>query len=547
MRRRLLPGFIILLVGLCCYANSFTVPFVLDDVTSILVNPQVTAPAPTLKPRIIGELSFALNYHLHGFSLPGYHLFNLLLHLSCALLVYQLVITFFRTPFLHGAADNHAAHCIAAAAALLFVAHPLQTGAVTYLAQRVTLLAALFYLTAVLLYLRAKISPRGGVSIALFFVALLSAAAALLSKENAVTLPLAILVCEFTFLRGAGWKRLIPGGLFLVPMLAGILLTNRAVLLQTDMSAALVQMTAESGAPSRYTYFLTQFPVVLEYLRLFFLPFGQNLDHDVALRSSWSDPVVIASLLTLLVISGSAGLLWLKGRKTALPREKILLLAGFGVAWFFITISLESGLVPIRDVMFEQRVYLPSVGLVITVASLLWFFLAREGLNGGGARKFYGTLVLLTGVCALLTVFRNSVWRSEVTLWEDAVRKSPAKGRTHGALGHAYQRAGRFAEAERAYLEAIRRAPDDYIARNNLGAIYLKQHRYDAAATQFNEVITCAPTTVAAYFNLGLVYAGRGLLADAETAFGEALRLKPDYPEAAENLLAVRKAMAQSR
>lgn len=542
LRRHLSPGIIILLTGFFCYANSFTVPFVLDDVTSILVNPNIKTPVFSLKPRITGELSFALNYHLHGFSLPGYHLLNLFLHLSCALLVYQLVITLFRTPLLRGAADNKLERWIAAAAALLFVAHPLQTAAVTYLAQRVTLLAALFYLAAVLFYLWLRLAPRPINSVALCIMSLVSAAAALLSKENAVTVPLAIMLCEFTFFEGAGRKRLVTLGVVFLPILAVILLVNRGIFLQGDFFTAFLTMTAERGAPSRLTYLLTQFPVILEYLRLFFIPYGQNLDHDVALRSSWRDPVVLAAFLSLVLIVGAALLLCLRGRKGVLLKERILLLAGFGVAWFCIAISLESGLVPIRDVMFEQRVYLPSAGLVITVASLLWFFIVKWSVAGSALRRFTFVITILTGIAVVLTVSRNRVWSSEVTLWEDAAAKSPAKGRTYGALGHSYQRAGRLSDAESAYLEAVRLAPQDYIARNNLGAIYLKQHRYDEAASQFKEVLALSPATAAAHFNLGLAFTGLGKLAEAESSFAAALRLQPDYPGAGENLKAVQHA-----
>lgn len=540
----MLPGILILVAGFLCYANSFTVPFVLDDVTSILVNPNIADPAFVLKPRFLGELSFALNYQLHGVALPGYHLLNIFFHLFCALLVYLLVITLFRTPLLSGAADEITDRSIACAAALLFVTHPLQTAAVTYLAQRVTLLAALFYLAAVLLYLRSRLSSKAVISVALFIMSMVSAAAALLSKENAVTVPIAIMLCEITFFKGVDRKRFLLCGLCLLPILAAVLLTNRAVLLQTDLPTALLNMTAEKGAPSSLTYLLTQFPVIIEYLRLFFLPFGQNLDHDVPLRSSWSDPVVIASFLLLLALAVSALLLWLKGRKGEGLQNKIFLLAGFGVAWFFIAISLESGLVPIRDVMFEQRVYLPSAGLVIVVSSLIWYSLSRWSATGIAFRNFSVAILIIVSTLAFLTLSRNRVWRSEVTLWEDAVSKSPAKGRTHGALGHAYQLAGRFVEAEKAYVKAVRLAPQDYIARNNLGAIYLKQRRYGDAVDQFKGVLAQVPETVAAHFNLGLAYAALGRLSEAETSFAEAVRLKPDYREASENLTAVRKARA---
>lgn len=516
----------------------------LDDVTSILTNHHIISPSFELKPRLIGELSFALNYHLHGFALQGYHLLNLVLHLCCSLFVYLLVITLFRTPLLSGSADENSDRSIASAAALLFVVHPLHTAAVTYLAQRVTLLAALFYLASVLLYLRSRLSDKAVISATLLILSMLSASAALLSKENAVTVPIAILLCEITFFKGVDRKRILGCGLCFLPILAAILLTNRTVLMQTDLPAALLNMTAERGAPARLTYLLTQFPVILAYLRLFLLPFGQNLDHDVPLRSSWNDPVVLGSLLSLLAILVVTVLFWLTGRKNEHNRNRILLVAGFGIIWFFIAISLESGLVPIRDVMFEQRLYLPSVGLVITVASLLWIFLSKWSCAGTAPRNFAAAIAIIASVSTALTISRNLVWRSEVTLWEDAAAKSPAKGRTHGALGHAYQRSGRLVEAERAYMEAIKLTPQDYIAKNNLGALYLKQRRYGEAVDQFNGVLAIAPTTAAVHFNLGLVYAALGRLAEAETSFVEAVRLKPDYREARENLSVLQKARA---
>lgn len=543
--RHLLSVILILSLGVLCYANSFQVPFVLDDVTSILANPRSTSFAFSLKPRILGELTFALNYRLHGLALPGYHLASLSFHLADALLVYLLVLTAFRTPLLISFNSETVCRYIPLAASMLFVAHPLQTSAVTYLAQRVTLIAAMFYLSSVILYLESRLSPYKIYSAALFMLSIISAAAAMLSKENAVTIPIAILLCELSFFQGRDLKRVFLCGLYFLPLLGAVFLTNSALFFQSDLPAAVMNITAEAGAPSRFTYLLTQIPVILEYLRLFFLPVGQNLDHDVTLRRSIIDPVVISSCLLLAAITLTAVLLWLKGRKWESLEGRLLLLAGFGFCWFFITVSLESGVIPIRDVMFEHRIYLPSVGLVMSVSALLWFLYSRLSPLGAVARNFSVTILILAVILSKMTVSRNRVWRSEVTLWEDAVSKSPAKGRTHGALGHAYQRAGRGEDAVRAYADALRLVPSDYIARNNLGSLFLKQGRYADAAGEFKRAIEYSPTTAVAHFNLGLADAALGRLVEAETAFSEAVRLKPDYREARENLAALRKVMAR--
>ena len=146
----LLAVFTIVTAGLLAYANTFTVPFVLDDVTSVLTNPLVKSFSLRLKPRILGDLSFALNYRLHGFELAGYHAINLGLHLMNACLVYLLVVLMFRTPVLSGyessspQAGPSTCRVIAFAAALIFVSHPIQTQAVTYIAQRVAVMATTF-------------------------------------------------------------------------------------------------------------------------------------------------------------------------------------------------------------------------------------------------------------------------------------------------------------------------------------------------------------------------------------------------------------------
>lgn len=542
---RILPLLLIVAVGVLCYATTFFVPFILDDVTSILVNPQVRAFNLCLKPRIIGEFSFALNYRLHGLSLPGYHLVNLVFHLANACLLYAFVLTIFRTPLFSKHACRRSALHLSLACALLFVAHPLQTAAVTYLAQRVTLLAAFFYLIALILYLKARLSTQKWRSVVFMMISVLSAAAAFLSKENAVTLPLAIIFSEVIFFNISNRKRFFVCTVYVLPLAAAVLLINPGIFFQPDLSAQLMSLTFEKGAPPRFDYLLTQFPVLLEYLRLFLLPIGQNIDHDVTIRSSVSDPVVIASFLLLLAIILSALWLLINGRKSGRLEDRFLLLAGFGIGWFFIAVSLESGIIPIRDVMFEQRVYLPSAGLVMTVSALLWFFLSRWMSESNCARSFSAAVLILSATLSLLTIYRNRVWRSEVTLWEDAVGKSPAKGRAHGALGHAYQRAGRLEEAEKAYKDAVRLAPGDYIAKNNLGAIYLKQRRYIESVVEFKRSAELSPGTAAAHFNLGLAYAASGRLVEAEAAFSEAVRLKPDYSEAIKNLAALKNVMGR--
>lgn len=546
--RHLLALGAILLTGLLCYANSFTVPFVLDDVTSILTNPQLPAFTFSLKPRILGELSFALNYHLGGFNPAGYHGVNLLLHLLNAVFVYLLVQLLFRTPLAtapEGVSPGHDPafpRLIGFGAALLFVSHPLQTQAVTYLAQRVTVLATCFYLGALLCYAASRLSGTRTPAAALLGLSLLLAIAGVLSKENAVTVPLTILLFELTFFRGDWRRRLLPLGWYLLPLMAAPLLMLSRLGIATDLLGDVSRLTAESGAPPRMHYLLTQFPVIVSYLRLFCLPVDQNLDHAVVLRVTPLDPVVIAAAFLLAALAAAGGLSWHKARRAAGGAGILPGLAAFGIGWFFIALLVEASIIPIRDVIFEHRLYLPSVGLAILVAAGAGALVCRLSRNHR-QRAVYGLLgvfVAVGGVLSAATVQRNRVWQSEITLWEDVVAKSPAKARGFGALGHAYQRAGRLQAAEQAYREALRLAPADHIALNNLAAIFLKEQRYQEAVTTLEKVISLAPATAAAHFNLGLARTRLGNWQQAEAAFAAALRLQPDYREAAANLAAIR-------
>lgn len=515
--------------ALLCYSGTFNVPFVLDDVTSIFANSNVTAFKFSLKSRLPGELSFALNYLLHGWWLPGYHLVNLLLHLANGLLFYLLLKTILLNQRPAKYCSQVAFYPFAAVAALIFVTHPLQTQAVTYLAQRVTLLSALFSLLTLLFYLKARLAATARAAAVYMAISLLSMAAALFSKENAAALPLLIFLLEVTLFKGRA--RLLQPLICLLPLLLFVSAVFVIPAANRGLWHALTAFTAEQGAAPRLHYLYSQFPVVADYLRLFILPYGQSLDHDPLLRSSLLEPAVLLSL-TLLLACAAGGLLLLRNRNL-LP-----VLAGFGVLWFFFSIWVESGAVPLRDLMAEQRLYFPSMGLSVSMVASAAYFLQQRQLKIAA--------VFLVLILSLLTVSRNRVWQSEIALWEDVTVKSPDKGRGYGALGHTYQRSGLVDKAELAYRRAMELSPSDHIARNNLGALYLQEKRYEEAVKEFSGALRLSARNEVINFNLGLAFAGMGRLSDAEAAFAEAVRLKPDYRQAAENLAKVRNVMGQS-
>ena len=247
---RITNPLIIVIFGILAYANTLQVPFGLDDLSSITLNPVITDLANYLPGgsgyefiprRWVGYLTFALNYHFGGLNVTGYHIFNLAVHLCVALLVYVLVDRTFRTPQLSGSRLVVHSRTVALLAALFFVAHPLQTQAVTYVVQRLASLATLFYLLSVVCYVLARLrieaqSPSKTDKktetekdlwpiILLFIGAVTAAVLAMQTKEIAFTLPLAVILYEISFFHGK-WKR---RALYLLPLLLTLLIIPIAV------------------------------------------------------------------------------------------------------------------------------------------------------------------------------------------------------------------------------------------------------------------------------------------------------------------------------
>lgn len=519
---------LILVAALLCYWNSLNVPFVLDDITSIVTNKTVISFNIPFKSRLTGDLSFALNYRLHGFWLPGFHFVNLLLHIFNGLLLYRLMLILCSCPELSEHIDPVIRQTIPVTAALIFVCHPLQSQSVTYLAQRVTLLAAMFSFATIIGYLKVRMSTDTPAKLLWLAGSLFTISLAILSKENAVVIFPLILLIEFLFFP-TGRERFLPL-FYLLPLLILVLLLFVFPGLQGGIWPALTAFTAESGAAGRLDYLLSQIPVLVKYLRLFMLPVGQSLDHDPKLYTTIADPMVGSYLLFLISLVIIAILL-------VRSRRSWLLLSGFGILWFFLSVWVESGAVPLRDLMSEQRVYLPMAGLSCSTAVLLCRIASRQLQIAG--------IAMMILILSALTINRNRVWQSEVSIWEDVTRKSPEKGRGFGALGHALQRAGDVRKAEAAYRKAIELNPNDHIARINLGALYLDARRYAESISCFNEAARLSPQTAAIWFNLGIAYAGLGRLNEAESAFVETIRLQPDFKGAAGNLESVRRAMGR--
>ena len=557
--------FLIVLVGFLVYSGTFDVPFQFDDAIYISKNPLVKNLEHFREPsnlevdtakdvnhisffrhlnfklRYMGYFSFALNYMFGGLDVKGYHIVNLIIHLANALLVYvlvRLVLGDFLLKVPRGT--------VALLSALLFVSHPVQTQAVTYITQRFASQAAMFYLGSLILYICFR---RSGNKLLLFF-SFVSAVLAMKTKEIAFTLPFVIAMYDFTFFKDTLRKRLLK----LIPILSTLLIIPLTILeSKRPVAESIAGLARTQVGMSSYEYLLTQFRVLVTYIRLLFLPVNQNIDYDYPMYSSIFEPPVFLSFLFLSGIFATCAYLLYRTRTThssesgastdlhdrdsKIQASRIThhasRLVVFGIFWFFITLSVESSIIALGDVIYEHRLYLPSVGFFTALSAGAFLVNDRFGQNSRSAVISLAAFILMLSFTASA---RNSVWESEMSLWEDAVIKSPLKARPHNNLGKAYLLKGLVKEAEDQYRIALRINPKYATAHNNLAVLYSERGQYDIAMAHLSEAIRLNPKDETAQFNMGCIYKSRGQFEKSIYHYNAALQISPRYAEAHNNI-----------
>lgn len=558
--RNALHLLLLALIALAAYSNTLHAPFVFDDISSIVDNGVIKdlsrffSEGRAFNPRrVVGYFTFALNYRVGGLDTFGYHVVNLGIHILSGWTVYFLVGVTLKTPFFSGEGREKLA-LLPLFVALLFIAHPVQTQAVTYIVQRLASLVALFYLLSLLLYVKGRLSlgteqeqgssaATGMLRPVLFFLgAVVFAVLAAQTKEIAATLPLIVLLYEFCFFKPSKKRNLILlVSLLLCALLAGAALVGAGKPLG-DLLSDVNELSRETGSITRGAYLLTQFSVIATYLRLLLLPVRQNLDYDYPVYHSLFVPPVFFSLLLLLALIGAAAWLFYRStpyglKRPELPSAKLLQTAhhfrliAFGIFWFFITLSIESSIIPIADVIFEHRLYLPSVGAftALVAAALLLF-------KGSSPKAFAAGAAVVTVLFAVATWQRNQVWESQVRLWGDVVEKSPGKSRANDHYGVALSTAGRVEEAAGYLNKAVEINPRNWFALYNLGRMLDEMGNIDAAISCYQAAIGLNPELAVAHNNLAVDYLIKGDEEQAIRLYNVVLKLKPEFAEAHNNL-----------
>ncbi|PIW63990.1 MAG: hypothetical protein COW12_08800 [Candidatus Omnitrophica bacterium CG12_big_fil_rev_8_21_14_0_65_45_16] len=499
------------------YANSLSVPFLLDDKHLIVQNFSIRSwhslPLLLKETRPFLNYTFAFNYLLGGMNVRGYHLLNLCIHIAAGFCFYAVVCrTLMRLGF------KEQANWIAFWSILLWLVHPLQTASVTYLAQRSESLMGLLYGLSFYCAVRGFDSKQ---SFYWYLSAFLLGCLGVYTKEVIVTIGASVFFYDAIFVtqsftlsfRKRFW--LYAGFLGLFILLPPTLLLPT----QGHFSAGLSLSTI-----SPWQYLRTQPGVIWHYVRLFFWPIGLCFDYAWRIADQWQQIVLPAIPLVLMIIT--TVILVLKKNK-----------AGYLAAFFLITLSPTSSVIPVADLAFEHRMYLPSLSLAVGLVMGLRFLAQRLFQSSAEQKKIQWVIVVAIALgLGWLTIQRNTVFQSREALWRDTIKKSPLNPRAYNNLGSALLLQGRADEALASFKKAIELDPQYAHPYINLGAVYTAAGKPAEAIDFYRKGLALNPKVRDANYNWANAAAELGHYDEAIAHYLQEFKFHPEHIKACNNL-----------
>lgn len=489
----------LLVILLAVYSNSFYGDWHFDDYANIIENPNVQIKSLSfseLKQSFIGiyqdrllrpfsYASFALNYYVGGLNVFGFHLVNFFIHYLSSVFLFLFIINTLKLPLLKEQYAN-IAYPVALLATVLWSVHPVFVTSVSYIVQRMTSMAGLFYIMSMYFYLKGRMSETKGKSIGFFIFCALAGMASLLTKENAVMLPFSILLFDLLLIQGARKENIKR---FLKILIAPLLLFIIVGFLYTGGLS-----NAFSGYAGRdftmYERLLTEPRVIIYYLSLLFYPIHSRLTllYDVDISHSLLQPwTTLPAILLILLIIATA---------IYLCRKRPLL--SFCILFFFFNHIIEGTVIPL-ELIYEHRNYLPAMFLFIPVAH--FFVYVIDYFSYKRIIQFaviIGVIIIVVGL-GDVTFRRNAIFSEEFLLWSDNIEKYPALSRPYASLGTAYMRYQQKDKGLKYFEKALAinnfgnthiRAVHEF----NMGHYYYLEGQYNEALSYFEKSYKVIPT-----------------------------------------------------
>jgi len=510
---RFFPVFLIIVIVFLVYSNSFQAEWHMDDRPNIVNNRDLHiqnlmpesiwqtffANQGREEPKLFRPLAcftFAVNWYIGQDDTFGYHVVNLGFHIATAIALYILLIRLLSLVYMPGEHKKTHVYSIALFAAVLWAVHPIQTQAVTYIVQRMAVMAAFFYVLSVLYYVKARTADSIKQKWIFALLCVLWFLCAMGSKENAIMVPFSLVLVEWIFFQKgrtdflrwpATWCTF--AGLAIVAIISVLVLTGGAPL-----------DTMRGWYGSRPFSFeerlLSQPRVVLTYLSQIFYPLPErfSIAHDVTLSKSvffpWTTLPAIATIFAMI-----SGALFLVKRHPLLS---------FAILFFFLNHVIESSILPL-EIVFEHRNYLPTMFLFLPIAAGLISLLLKLKQDN---RLVHGimsvAIVFMLISVGISTYSRNEAWATGITLWSDAAQKAPSSVRPIVTLGIKLAWQDSPSQSDYKYaLSLFRRAlnlpeaarkTEKVEILNNIASTYFHMGEYDKAIATYLEALEIDPS-----------------------------------------------------
>jgi cytochrome c-type biogenesis protein CcmH/NrfG len=484
---------LLIVVGTLTYLNSLSGTFVFEDLIPTLQHTDPRSLAGLLEivsntSRPILELSLALNYSISGQVLRSYHVVNLSIHVVASLALFGIVR---RTLSFGRLRERYQADAVqlAFATALIWMLHPLQTQAVTYIVQRAESMMGMFFLLT--LYCAIRCAQGEVDSRARYAWGLAAAVASSLgmgTKEVMAVAPLVVLLYDRTFLATSFRESLRERWGLHLAVAASWGVMFGAIGTGAVFGESFTRPDLETA--SRIDYALTQPSVICHYLRLAVWPHPLCFDYYWPVAKGLGE-ILAPGLVIAALVLGSAWALW---------RGSWL---GFLGVSFFVILAPTSSIHPLADMAAEHRMYLPLAPVVVLVVILAWEWLARLGSRR--PRVALAVLLLVASLLAYGTVRRNFDYWERWTLWQSAVDARPNNARAHHTLGTLLKMRLKYELA----LDHFRRsaALEPTSERHHvLAEALLEVYQFDEAIEHYQEAVRLDPTNLPAHFGLGMCY-----------------------------------------
>src|SRR3989339_224094 len=563
---------LVVIATIIVYHNSLKAPFIFDDKAKIVNNPDIQQ-LSNLKTKLIYKysennkvferndpsrplvyLTFTLNYYFGKLNPFGYHLFNLIIHIFNAILVFFLakkIISVIyekgstplenvnnkiggkpcgsnggsKSPFCNNVRELYSLTGLTLfpfLVSLLFAIHPINTNTVTYIFSRSDLLATFFYISSLLLFIKAtdkNLSIFKSLNL-LYILSLICFILAIFSKQIAVTLPAIILIYDYIFLSNFKISKIIEKKYYHIPywlLFIGYLAFRYFYL------GDIGDIEAESTW-NRYDYLIIQPYIILRYLKMLLIPTGLSIDHIINPVKLYELKTIISFIFIIVVFLSS----YIVYRKKTNISKLIL----FSILWFFIILSPTSSIFPTTSPLVENRLYLSGIGFFI-IFVIIYFTIFKSSKT---STFTIFPVIIYSILLGYGTMKRNHLYQNPILLWQDVIIKYPNSEDARNNLGILLFNLKRYEEAEKEYKEAIKINPNNSESHYNLGVLLYSQKRYEEAEREYKESIKINPTHSEAHNNYGALLFGLCKYGEAENEFKYAISINPYYIEAHNNL-----------